>query len=413
MAFYDPNDDAFDPSTYASQQPSLLPRARKQSAGGALSQKNADAAFERYMELAGAKDDYSQAQMQALTRSEQANMDDRLAIAAQYAGPKFAGMQESYLKRAMAGREPTRVGNVTIGPDGTITRDIGADRMKQAELQLRLGEKYAQDANRDEQRADRDYQIGLNEDERAYRHARDAAAYATALKPKPGTWVVRTDPNTGEEYLYSSATGERKVEPSSSDVLVAKEPTVPSPGFILPRNLPKLTESQSKAFGQASGLFSVLPNMKDVLSNGYVPNMNDFIAAGPSMGGLPGMAGIVYPRSQSSEQGRLFLTAARKALQYVLRGQSGGTITDDEWEEYGPTWLPWPGESKEDSNRKMQHLEKTMNDLAVQSGPMYRHWGGPAKGTNDQAPKGFPQVTWNGMTQAERNEFLAAGAVTK
>ena len=154
MAFYDPNDPAFDPSTDGSQQPSYLPKTRKKSAGGALSQKNADAAFERYMELAGAKDDYSQAQMQALTRSEQANMDDRLAIAAQYAGPKFAGMQDSYLKRAMAGREPTRVGNVTIGPDGTVIRDVGADRMKQAELQLRLGQKYADDANRDEQRAE-------------------------------------------------------------------------------------------------------------------------------------------------------------------------------------------------------------------------------------------------------------------
>lgn len=410
MAFYDPNDDAFDPSSYGSQQPSYLLKTRKKSAGGALSQKNADAAFERFTELAGAKDDYSQAQMQALTRSEQANMDDRLAIAAQYAGPKFAGMQESYLKRAMAGREPTRVGNVMIGPDGTVIKDVGADRMKQAELQLRLGEKYAQDANRDEQRADRDYQIGLNEDERAYRRTRDAAADATALKPKLGTWVVRTDPTTGEEYLYNSATGERKVEPSSPDVSVAKEPTAPSPGFTLPKNPPKLTESQSKAFGQASGLFSVLPNMKDFLSNGYVPNMNDFIAAGPSMGGLPGMAGIVYPRSESSEQGRLFLTAARKALQYVLRGQSGGAITDDEWKEYGPTWLPWPGDTKEDSNRKMQHLEKTMNDLAVQSGPMYRNWGGPAKGTNHQAPKGFPQVTWDGMSQAQKDEFTAAGS---
>ena len=149
MAVYDPNDDAFDPSSYGSLQPSYLPKTRKQSAGGALSQKNADAAFERYMELAGAKDDYSQAQMQALARSEQANMDDRIAMAAQYAGPKFAGMQDSYLKRAMAGREPTRVGNVTIGPDGTVVSDPAANRTKQAELQFRLGQYYSQNADRD------------------------------------------------------------------------------------------------------------------------------------------------------------------------------------------------------------------------------------------------------------------------
>ena len=85
-------------------------------------------------------------------------------------------------------------------------------------------------------------------------------------------------------------------------------------------------------------------------------------------------------------------------------------LTDDEWKEYGPTWIPWFGESKEDSDRKIKHLEKTMEDLAVQSGPMYRHWGGPAKGTKDQAPEGFPQATWDGMSQAQKDEFTAAGS---
>ena len=155
MAFYDPNDDAFDPSSYGSQQPSYLPKTRKQSAGGALSQKNADAAFERYIELAGAKDDYSQAQMAAMQRSKEANMDDRIAMAAQYAGPKFSTVRDMYLKKAMAGREPTQVGNAMIGPDGTVVSDPAANRTKQAELQFRLGQYYSQNADRDEQRAER------------------------------------------------------------------------------------------------------------------------------------------------------------------------------------------------------------------------------------------------------------------
>lgn len=410
MAVYDPNDDAFDPSTYGSLQQSYLPKTRKRSAGGSLSQKSADAAFQRYMELAGGKDDYTQAQEQALTRSEQANMDDRLAIAAQYAGPKFAGMQESYLKRAMAGREPTRVGSAMIGPDGTVVRDPSAERARQAEMQFRLGQNYSQTADREERRADRDYQIGLNQDERDYQRGRDLKSDQRLLEPKLGTWVVKTDPNTGEDYLYNSATGTRKVENNPLGGFVANNPPPPAaPGFTLPKNPPKLTDSQSKAYGQASGLFSVLPDMKKVLDKGYVPSMNDFIAAGPSMGGLPGMAGLAYPRSRSSEQGRTFLTAARKALQYVLRGQSGGAITDDEWKEYGPTWLPWPGDSKEESIRKMQHLEQTMSDLAVQTGPMYRNWGGPAKGTNDSAPEGVSQVDWDSMTPDEKEEFTAAG----
>lgn len=151
MAFYDPDNSAFDPSSYGS----LLPLARKKSAGGALSQNNADAkaAFERYTELAGAKDDYSQAQMAAMQRSKEANMDDRIAMAAQYAGPKFSTVRDMYLKKAMAGREPTQVGNAMIGPDGTVVSDPAANRTKQAELQFRLGQYYSQEADRDETRA--------------------------------------------------------------------------------------------------------------------------------------------------------------------------------------------------------------------------------------------------------------------
>lgn len=192
MAFYNPNEDAFDPSTYeVLKERSFLPRARRQNDGVGLSQNKADAAFERYMELAGGQDDYSQAQMQALTRSEQANMDDRLAIAAQYAGPKFSKMEESYLKRAMAGREPTRVGNAMIGPDGTVVSDPAANRTKQAELQFRLGQYYSQSADRDERRADRDerlqYARGRHRkldasrlEEQTYQRGRDAADDAAA-----------------------------------------------------------------------------------------------------------------------------------------------------------------------------------------------------------------------------------------
>jgi hypothetical protein len=78
-------------------------------------------------------------------------------------------MQESYLKRAMAGREPTRVGNAMIGPDGTVVSDPAANRTKQAELQFRLGQHHSRNADRDEQRAYRN-------DQQEYARGRDAAA---------------------------------------------------------------------------------------------------------------------------------------------------------------------------------------------------------------------------------------------
>lgn len=194
MAFYDPDADAYNSSTYASQQ-SMLPRTRNlMSAGGALSQKNADAAFEQYKKLAEAKDDYSQAQMAAMQRSKEANMDDRIAMAAQYAGPKFSNVRDMYLKKAMAGREPTRVGNVMIGPDGTVVSDPAANRTKQAELQLRLGQYYSQEADRDEARANRIEQ-------QDYDRARDRAADAA------DTWTTKHG-NDGSIIQVSSKSGE-------------------------------------------------------------------------------------------------------------------------------------------------------------------------------------------------------------
>lgn len=249
MAVYDPNDDAFDPSSYGSLQPSYLPKTRKQSAGGALSQKNADAAFERYMELAGAKDDYSQAQMQALARSEQANMDDRIAMAAQYAGPKFAGMQDSYLKRAMAGREPTRVGNVTIGPDGTVVSDPAANRTKQAELQFRLGQYYSQNADRDEQRADKERALSNAEAERAYQHARNAKM------DKEGKWI-----HTENGNFYNPITGESKsmtIPGSNPSQIIPTQPNIITPDI-----------DATKAVGIPGFYFNTLNKIGDITNTG-------------------------------------------------------------------------------------------------------------------------------------------------
>lgn len=352
--FYNKDDPAFDQSTYAALQPSYLPLARKRSAGDALSQKNADDAFKRFMELSSGTDDYSQAQLQAIERSRQANMDDRLAIAAQYAGPKFAGMQDSYLKRAMAGREPTRVGNVMIGPDGTVVRDAAADRIKQAELQLRLGEKYAQDADRDE--------------------ARENAAL--------GSIKHILDPNTGDITFYNDKTGKLVAPPFGNKSPPQGAPDT-QPGFNFPNDPPKLGEMQDKARYFAQMMTTALPDMIEPLKKGYVPTRIDQVAVGPPASGYVGkMANALTSRSNASELGRQFYTAGRQILAAILRKESGAAIQDDEWANYGPMYLPWPGDSNEDKNRKMNFISTMIDNMAMGSGPAYRNFT-PPKAYND------------------------------
>ena len=129
--------------------------------------------------------------MAAMQRSKEANMDDRIAMAAQYAGPKFSTVRDMYLKKAMAGREPTQIGNAMIGPDGTVVSDPAANRTKQAELQLRLGQYYSQEADRDETRANRIEQ-------QDYDRARDRAADAA------DTWTTKYG-NDGSVIQVSSS----------------------------------------------------------------------------------------------------------------------------------------------------------------------------------------------------------------
>ena len=415
MAFYNPN-TAFGATTLLGvdeykdngvpQQRSFLPRARKQNDGVGLSQSKADAAFERYMELAGGQDDYSQAQMQALTRSEQANMDDRLAIAAQYAGPKFSGMQESYLKRAMAGREPTRVGNAMIGPDGTVVSDPAANRTKQAELQFRLGQYYSQSADRDERRADRNEQLQYTRD-RNRKLDEDAAK---------GSIAHIIDPATGELAFYNKKTGEFIDMPTGQNP--PTEEAIPLlPGFNFPNSPPKLTESQEKSRYYAQMMTGALPDMIAPLQEGYVPTRVDQVAVGPEAPGIQGkIANSLTPRGNASPQGRRFYTAGRQILAAILRRESGAAITDDEWSNYGPMWLPWPGDTKEDNTRKMKMLSLQVDNIAKGAGPAYRHFTQPeAYQTDDgvaidnQPPEGFPQDIWDKMSQAEKDEYTASG----
>ncbi len=416
MAFYNPNTafgattllgvDEYEDNGVPQQKRSFLPQARRQNDGVGLSQNKADAAFERYMELAGGQDDYSQAQMQALARSEQANMDDRLAIAAQYAGPKFSGMQESYLKRAMAGREPTRVGNAMIGPDGTVVSDPAANRTKQAELQFRLGQYYSQSADRDEQRAYRN-------DQQEYARWRDRKLDEDAAK---GSITHIIDPATGELTFYNKKTGEFVDMPTGQDTSTGDSLPL-RPGFNFSRGLPKLTETQDKSRYFAQMMTTALPDMISQLQEGYLPTRVDQVAVGPEAPGLQGkIANSFTPRSAASPQGRKFYTAGRQILAALLRKESGAAITDDEWSNYGPMYLPWPGDSKDDITRKMDVLSIQIDNIAQGSGPAYRNFTQPeAYQTDDgvaidnQSPEDFPQAIWDSMSQAEKDAYNAAG----
>lgn len=338
---------------------SMLPRTRSQNAGGTVTNnvQPGEENIRRALELYGQDDDYSQAQAYARKRASEGEGSMLNALAAQYAGPRFEAVQGQFLKRAMAAQEPMRVGSAMIAPDGTVVKDPSSSRQREADKLMQLG------------------QFEMQLDDR--RQSRQEAAWLRQALASQGTWKDITDPATGQIVLLNTKTGERMPFSGDSQPTQASGPR--APGFNIPQMaMPQLTETQDKSRFFAQNMAESLPAMISVIQQGYMPNRTDQVAAGPPATGVVGsVANAFTPRSFATDQGRTFYTEGRKVLAAILRKESGAAITDDEWTNYGPIYLPWPGDKPEDINRKMIVLGNMANNMALGSGPAYRFWAPP------------------------------------
>lgn len=335
----------------------MLERTRRNNAGGTVTStvQPGEENIRRALELYNQEDDYSQAQQYARTRAQESDSAMLNAFAAQIAGKRFEPVAATYLKRSLAAREPLRIGSATISPDGTVLKDPGASRQRQAQALMQLGELEMRLADR--------------------RDERNEAAWLRQSLAGQGSWQHVQDPNTGEVVLYNSKT--RETQPLSGfGGVPAIAQSSRTPGFSLPPGgVPKLTDVQDKARFFADNMSRSLPAMLEVFRQGYVPNRSDQVAAGPPATGIVGKTADAFtPRSFASDQGRQFYTAGRQVLAAILRKESGAAITDDEWSSYGPIYLPWPGDSDQERKRKMADLQSMANSMAMSSGPAYRFW---------------------------------------
>lgn len=314
-----------------------------------------------------AEPDVTGLQQYARQRSEEGNRDMLRALAAQYAGERFAPVQAQFLKRSMAAQEPLKVGNAGyITPSGEYVKDPTYALDRRAEKYLGLGAQYM--------RADEQERARIANEQLRRDLARDAADLRRDLAGQ-GRYQHIQNPETGEIVLYNTKTAE--VMPLSGVQGVSPAPP-PSgaPGFKLPASGgPKLTDTEDKSRFYADNMARSLPSMLEVYKSGYVPTRIDQIAAGPAATGFIGsMADAVIPRSMASENGRQFYDAGRQVLISILRKESGAAITQDEWTSYGPVHLPWPGDSQKDRQRKMQNLKSMANSMANSAGPAKRFW---------------------------------------
>jgi len=197
--------------------PRALPRAtRKASAGGTLSGRvqPGEENIRRGLELMSAEDDYTAASDFARQRSVQGEDAMLNAIAASVAGRRFEPLQGAFLKRALAAQDPMKVGTATIGPDGTVLRDPSAERMRNSDRLIRVGEF---EMGLDARRQAREQQAADRQETRMLRQSMAAAGGGSrgfqqgAPMALPDGTVVQSvfDPQRG--YMYQTPGGMQPV----------------------------------------------------------------------------------------------------------------------------------------------------------------------------------------------------------
>lgn len=135
-----------------------MPRLLVKSAGGALTQNAgprelADFYTQSGLDAYDEEPDVTGLQDFAKRRSVEGGSALINALAAGYAGERFAPVQSMYLKKASAAQEPLKVGTGYVTPEGEYVKDPSASRDRRAETFLRLGQQYAALADRQEGRA--------------------------------------------------------------------------------------------------------------------------------------------------------------------------------------------------------------------------------------------------------------------
>lgn len=296
------------------------------------------------------------------------------ALAAQYAGENFQPVQAQFLKQAMAASEPMKLGQGMLTPDGQYIKDPFAARdVRRASLERQYGQLATQiDA---QQRYDESRQDRLD------RLARDEALRREMMQNNLRQQQTSNQLRQQQLDMQREGLDLRRLIAGVDDPAAQPMPSAggaagpAKPGFYETAP-PKLNEGQGKARTQASGMAQHIPEMEAALSSGYRPSRTDLLAVGPDLAGMGGVAQKFVPRSRGTAEGVKFMTAGRKVLSLLLRGESGGAITSDEWTSYGPMYLPWPGDDDAEIERKIKDLRRYANDVAFMAGPSAKRWSG-------------------------------------
>lgn len=312
--------------------------------------------------------DFSQFQDFARQRSEQGEGAMLNALAAQYAGEGFAPVQQQYLKKAAAAREPMKMGSGVITAEGKYLKDPEVANNKKAEFLLQQAKAYetmaANAETREEQQQYRAQQDKFMNELRTYMaqtgrmNATNARGGGPQRAPAGYQWATAADGQPALTFI-----------PGGPADPVTKSAGTPS-------------EDERKAAGWFFQADNARRNMENVVKRNPGAAYPTIVERGTSA--IP-LFGEDIANTLRPEDRQMFVQAASSMAEALLRAATGAGVNESEAKQKIAELVPQLGDKPGNVKQKTDAYAVYMSSLQARAGRALPQnaAGAPAADNND------------------------------
>jgi len=302
--------------------------------------------LQRALALTQEQPDTASLQEYARARQAQGQQSMLNALAAGIAGPQYQGLQQGYLRRAMAAQEPEQVGS-GIAYGGKYISDPYASRKEQIAALLNIGKETASD----ERAAARELEI--NRRYAAMLEQRNARPFGSGNTPQIGTdpkgIPVFKDLDTGKLFSYGTE----------------GIPTLYT-GPINPKtSVAQPSEDERKAAGWFAQADLAVRNMDEALK--LDPTASQEPLTEVLTTNIP-LVGDAITQSQRTPARQMFIQAAESMSEALLRAATGAGINEYEAKQKADELVPKYGDKLELIKQKRRGYDTYMASLRARAG---------------------------------------------
>jgi hypothetical protein len=327
-------------------------------------------AMDRYRQMRDRPVDYTQLQELAKQRGIEGEDAMLNALAAQFAGPQYQGLQGALLKRSMEARDPIKTARGMITAEG-FTADpdaLRADEIQRAGEDARFyDQQYGRVVDAAE-RAERAREVARDRRERA-EWQRSHADALLDLRRRNASGGGGGDIGAGTATQIGSGSNNEPIFRQRSGLLFtydAQGQPVRYTGPVLPKaSTSQPTEDERKAAAWFVQADNARQNMAAIIRDN--PSASLPTLAERAAGLIP-LIGEDIANSRRPEARQMFVQAAGSMAEALLRASTGAGVNESEQRQKIAELVPQLGDKPGTIKQKISAYEVYMNALRARAG---------------------------------------------